>query len=206
MNDRLVTVATFLSPVEANLAKNELEAAGVKAYLLDEETANTAWQLTSAIGGVKLQVAEHAARQAATVLAHQPDTDFTDDDSPAVDAGPMSEMIATADIPRTLADEPERVLTAREQRAERAYRGAVFGMVFAPLHLLVFWVLLRVFLSDERLNADMRRKALIAFFINLPFMIGFCVFAALLLNAPLTSLSHFSGRIVPVAGASFLAW
>lgn len=180
MTDRLVTVATFLSPVEANLAKNELEAAGITAYLMDEETANTAWQLTSAIGGVKLQVAEHAARQAATVLAHQPDSDFTDDDSPAADAGPMSEMIATADIPRTLADEPERVLTAREQLADRAFRGAIFGMVFIPLQLIVFWVLLKVFISNEPLAADKRRKALIALAINLPYMIGFCYFLAMM--------------------------
>ena len=38
MSDRLATVATFGCPVEANLARNRLEVAGIKAFLADEET------------------------------------------------------------------------------------------------------------------------------------------------------------------------
>jgi hypothetical protein len=38
MSNDMVTVATFTDPVEANLAKNRLEASGVRASLANEET------------------------------------------------------------------------------------------------------------------------------------------------------------------------
>ena len=68
---------------------------------------------------------------------------------------------------------PESAPTSREQNAERARRGAVFGLVFLPLQLYVSWLLLKVFVSRERLGPHSRPSVVIASIINLPVMLGF---------------------------------
>ena len=68
-----MTVARFIDPVEASLAKNCLEEAGFEAFLADAETVSVAWQLSNALGGIKLQVAEPDAAQARIVLREQLD-------------------------------------------------------------------------------------------------------------------------------------
>lgn len=42
MDNRLVTLKTFDSPLEANLAKNRLEDAGLRVFLLGEEAVGMA--------------------------------------------------------------------------------------------------------------------------------------------------------------------
>jgi len=81
------------------------------------------------------------------------------------------------------ADEPERVLTNREQNAGRAFRGAVFGLLLLPLQLYVFWLLLQVCVSDEPLAADKRRQAIVAAAISLPLMLGLCLLLKVILSA-----------------------
>lgn len=68
MPEKLVTLTTFSSPVEAQMAKNLLEAHGIVAYLADEETVGMYWLLGNAIGGVKLQVADSDLERAADTL------------------------------------------------------------------------------------------------------------------------------------------
>src|SRR5262245_60532836 len=144
MSDSLVTIAAFWSPVEADLARNRLEAAGIQAFLANAVTVGMYWHLSNAVGGVRLQVREGDAEEALAVLAEQP---------------------AAAE-----AEESEPVLTSREQNADRAFRGAVLGLLFLPLQLYVFWLLLKVFISDEHLDPGKRRNAIVAAIINLPLM------------------------------------
>ena len=61
MPDKLVTVATFSAPMSAHIARNQLEAAGILAFLADEATVGTAWHLGTAVGGIKLQVVDSDA-------------------------------------------------------------------------------------------------------------------------------------------------
>jgi hypothetical protein len=68
-HETLVTVATFTMPAEAYVAQNRLLAEGINAYLADEQTISMDWLLANAIGGIKLQVAEHDAPRALEVLA-----------------------------------------------------------------------------------------------------------------------------------------
>jgi hypothetical protein len=71
MPDKLVTVATFSVPFEADLARNRLEAEDVRAYLGDEDTVGL-WNLGSALGTIKLLVAESDVPRAQAILeAHQ---------------------------------------------------------------------------------------------------------------------------------------
>ena len=64
---RWVTLATFLHPAEAHIARLRLEAAGVACVLLDEMMAATNC-LALAIGGVKLQVPAADAERAGVLL------------------------------------------------------------------------------------------------------------------------------------------
>src|SRR5258707_1016358 len=68
MDDKLITIATFGNAVEANLAKNRLETAGIRAFLADEDTVDMAWQLTGAVGGIKLQIPEGDEEVALSLL------------------------------------------------------------------------------------------------------------------------------------------
>jgi len=65
MNQPLVTVATFTTAVEGNLAKGCLQAAGIPAFLKD---GGMAVHLTHALGAVTLQVVEDDAEDAREIL------------------------------------------------------------------------------------------------------------------------------------------
>ena len=166
MSDEFLTVATFDSPIDANLAKNRLEAAGIRAFLADEETVAMTWQFANAVGAIKLQVAARDFNRALDLLAER---------SPG--AGPPAEAAAglaaeDPDVEQGLVagtaeeDEPEPARSAREENAYRAWRGAVFGLLFWPLQLYVFWLLLKVYVSDEPLRPEHRWRAWVAAAIN----------------------------------------
>jgi hypothetical protein len=77
MSDRLVTVASYHFPLEAQMAKNLLEAQGIPAFLGSEMTAET----LSGLGDeVHLQVHEKDARRATGLLAEVSASSSLDDD------------------------------------------------------------------------------------------------------------------------------
>ena len=182
--DRLVTIATFWSPVEANLARNNLDAAGIRAILVGEETVGMAWHLTNAIGGVKVQVREADADRALVVLdeispvhaeplSTEPDAAGYDPDIPdeaADDEGDLEDPGEPQEN-RQWEDVSERELNQREKDAEKALRVAMLGLLLLPLQLYVFWLLGRVYLSEEPLASDKRWAAFIAGAINFPFVL-----------------------------------
>ncbi len=177
MSDELVTIATFWNTVEANLARNRLEDGGLHAFLADEEATSMTWALTNALGGIKLQVYARESEDARAILEERGAADLGAP-GPAEDTSswrneaerPLEQGGADADV-----DEAEPETTTRERDAERALRGAIFGLLFLPLQLYVFWLLLKVFVSDEPLRAAKRRRALIAALINLPIVVVFCL-------------------------------
>ena len=160
MSERLRTLATFGSPVEANLARNRLEAAGIQAFLADEETVGMAWHLTNAIGGVRLQVANRDAEEALAILAETNASGLLVPEQTEAASPQRSDAEQLLELGGGDLDEPEPVPTSREQNAERAFRGAVFGLLVLPLQLYVFWLLLKVFVSDARLGPAQRHRAL----------------------------------------------
>jgi len=163
----MTTIATFGDALEASLARNYLESAGIRSFLADELTMSVAWHLNVAIGGVKLQVDEQDASAAAQMLAerHTPIADTADD----TDSDPASDDPA-APLQYESGGEPsdELAMTAREHAAERAWRGAIFGLFFPPIELYILWLLIQVFTSNECLRPSSRRRALIAAAINIP--------------------------------------
>jgi hypothetical protein len=173
MNQRMRTVVTYASSVEANLAKNCLEAAGIRTCLADQETVGMVWTLAGAFGGVKLQVREEDAEEAVAILEEvRKDAGLP----PSETEGhlPFPDNIEQrTDGPAGMQDELEPLRTAREENADRACRGAVLGLLLPPLQFYVTWLLLKVLFSKEQLIADTRRRALVAAIINLPFVFGF---------------------------------
>jgi hypothetical protein len=165
----MTTIATFGDALEANLARNYLESAGIPSFLADEMTMGVAWHLGVAIGGVKLQVADEIEYEARQALAERAAavSDAEPETGAAEDASQPSEPIDAAPP-----DEPEVVLTPRELNADRAWRGMVFCLFFLPLQLYIFWLLLKVFLSDERLATPYRHHAIIAAMVNLPIVLA----------------------------------
>jgi hypothetical protein len=70
---KLVTVETFSSPWEAQLARACLEAEGIEAVIADEHFFRLYGALSSTLGGVRLQVRpEHAGRAAELLRDRRP--------------------------------------------------------------------------------------------------------------------------------------
>ena len=94
------TVATFSKPEEAHLFRTRLEAAGIPAYVQDENMIQMDWLYSNAIGGVRVQIAEDDVDAAHEFLAAESGRE-----------APPSEMLCPAcGSERTTVDElPRRV-------------------------------------------------------------------------------------------------
>lgn len=66
--EKLVTVETFSTPWEAQLARARLETEGIDAVIADEHFARLYGPLTSSLGGIRLKVREEDAPRAAEIL------------------------------------------------------------------------------------------------------------------------------------------
>lgn len=71
MDDGPTTIATFLSLLEAQVARGLLEAAGIECVLLDEYASGIHWAHGD-LGGIRLQVRQSEAEAARAVLASPP--------------------------------------------------------------------------------------------------------------------------------------
>lgn len=69
----MTTVATFFTVDLAQMAKTHLEGSGIPAFIPDEQTVSVQPLYASAIGGVRLMVAEEDAGRAREILAQPPD-------------------------------------------------------------------------------------------------------------------------------------
>ncbi len=179
--DELVTIGVYQSDVEANLVKNKLQAIGIQAFLAGEEAANMAWIYSAAMGGIKLQVASCDAEDAASFLEQKPwhedqssptsiatlkvlrpvaeDEDFEEEDDPR-GASSFATMNTLTQIELNSDDEDEKeVLSEREKNADRLVQAAIFGLVFWPLEIYACWLLLKVYVSSEKLEGRPLKNA-----------------------------------------------
>lgn len=65
---KLVVVETYTDALHAHVARGLLESEGIPAQLQSEHLVSALWPLANALGGVRLQVAEHRAGDARRVL------------------------------------------------------------------------------------------------------------------------------------------
>lgn len=64
-----IVVQSFSFPYEAQIAKTQLEAAGIPARIENEHTINMDWLYSNGLGGVRLLVLESDLEEARTLLA-----------------------------------------------------------------------------------------------------------------------------------------
>ena len=138
MSERMFTVATFGTTIEAELAKNRLESEGIRAYLGGEETTGLFAGLGHTFGGIRLLVADEHQERASALLASPAERDEAQagQDSTAIEehgpAGratgrprpPLDTAIQappTREGPSGCAEEPDlEFATADEERDEEA--------------------------------------------------------------------------------------
>jgi hypothetical protein len=189
MSEKLITIATFANPVEANLAKNRLETAGIRAFLADEETVDMAWQLTGAVGGIKLQIPEGDEEVALSLLEKPMEAvERRATGRPRRKTRKVIKLTTaiTVDGPRMVTeraeeleedeepvfgddedDEEEEEPSEIDQVAERAWRGALLGILFFPIQLYVFGLLIHVIFARERPSPRLWWKVGVAAVVNL---------------------------------------
>ena len=85
MEPKLVTVCTYTSAVQAEVVKLALEAEGVTAFVEEANMVTTEWLDGSALGGVKVQVAEVDVPAAMALLASTASLTSPSADRPADD-------------------------------------------------------------------------------------------------------------------------
>ncbi|WP_242111888.1 putative signal transducing protein [Luteimonas aquatica] len=82
------TVAHYIDPIEAHLARGRLLSEGIQAHLDDEHLACANWEWRLAVGGVKLRVLDiHAERARAVLRAMDAGEYALGEDAPAGDDG-----------------------------------------------------------------------------------------------------------------------
>jgi hypothetical protein len=162
MRRDLVTVATFIDPVEAAMARNCLEASGIHSVLHDEQTIATDWGLGNAIGGIKLQVSAAQVERAEFLLSQR----RTDDDSDELAQLPET-AIATAETAEDLHYEQER-RSPKNQTVERMFRSTVFGLFFWPLQFYALYLLLTLRSIEGTVSRSYRWKVWASVLLSLP--------------------------------------
>ena len=95
---RLVTLATFPSPVEAALVRNILEVGGVRAHAADDATG---WAFSGMFGGVRLLVDEADLERAGELLDEALEEPLPTDDEPTV---AERDDVPVSDFAENLAD------------------------------------------------------------------------------------------------------
>jgi hypothetical protein len=179
---RLVTIASFGSVEEADLARMVLDEEGIPAVLEGQVVVGLLWYLTNATGGVKLQVFEDDASRAREVLARpaaggeaeEPRTTPTAcaQCGAEIEAGfeacwfcgaPVDQEASPAAPPPT-PEEPDSEETIDTEEgdaiATRAWHAAVLSFFVCPplLNIYSVWLLLRLSLTDKPLSDAGRRR------------------------------------------------
>jgi hypothetical protein len=181
MDEPVTTVATFSTPVEAELARNRLEEKGIAASVADAETAGMLFALGGALGGVKVQVAESDAARARAVLASREGRSALSDNDDygleeRVKAGRRARL-RHSPVKADEEDEDEPVESDADAIAARAWRSAVIGLLMLPplLHFYSAWLLFQLPWARGVLSHAGRRNVVLAAVLDL------LVLAALLL-------------------------
>jgi len=194
---RLVTVGTFPDVSLAYLAKGRLEEAGITSFIANENTGG--WLPGLGVTWPTVQVAEEDAMRAIAVLeSHFGTEEAEEEEDPQGEApeGAITLRDQFARFNRSTA-EPEAKAPPEEEEqeehpaidkaapedrsatAERAFRAALVGVLFAPSVLLSWplplystWLLLRVWESKEPLTDRARWRAWAALWLNVLVLVG----------------------------------
>ena len=74
----LVTLRAYTNPIDAELARAQLDLAGIPAAVQDQHLVSIQWLYSNAIGGVKVKVDEMDLQAAREALAQEYSADLED--------------------------------------------------------------------------------------------------------------------------------
>jgi len=173
MAGKLVTIARFDLAGQAHIAKNALEAAGIKSVLADEQTVAMDWLLSNAIGGIKVQVLEEDAERAVSALeeslgsdepvdeetmtAEAEDAEKEGIDEPPEPIAPPSDALPSPTGPDTeegAAGKPSE----RDEYARRFLLAAFFGLVVPLLWFYAIYLFLNAAFGEGTLSPANRNR------------------------------------------------
>jgi hypothetical protein len=176
MAGKLVTIARFDLAGQAHIAKNALEAVGIKSVLADEQTVAMDWLLSNAIGGIKVQVLEEDAERAVTALEESLGSDEpVDEEMMAAEAEaaekeetdepdePSEPVAPPADAPPAPAGTGTEEGAAgkqseRDDYARRFLLAAFFGLVVPLLWFYAIYLFLNAAFGPGTLSPANRNK------------------------------------------------
>jgi Putative prokaryotic signal transducing protein len=185
MAESLVAVSSFWSVPEAHVARNQLEAAGIRAVLQGEEGASTIG-IGNLTGGVKVLVRGQDLKRALSVLAETSadlekalEGDAWEEGSHDEDRRAMEYQ--TDDEPTEDSDENDQLVTPGDHTADHAHRVAYMGVLVFPIlsHLYSSWLLFRRRWDGQELTRAGERAAAKAARLNAIFLSVGAVFLAI---------------------------
>lgn len=147
MPDEFVTIAEFSNIAAAELARSDLERAGIRATFFELNGFPMG-------GGVPLKVAAADAERALAVLAKT--GEHAKHPESHQHHPPVAEDSKSASDSASCFDE----LNRREKAADRAFYMALVGIVVPPVAFYVGWQLGSVIVSREQLSAKRRKFAI----------------------------------------------
>lgn len=178
MAGRLVTIATFDQAGQAHIAKNALEAAGIKAAVVNEETMSVFGQISTALGGIKVQVFEEDEERAVEALDETfgRGAPLSEAELAAQAEGAAAEDAnEAAEQPAALPSDPAADSYAREKDARFALFAVCFGFCIPAGHLLAVVMIMQAFSGPGALSRRGRNHVyaalILLFAIYMPLLI-----------------------------------
>lgn len=176
MAGKLVTIARFDLAGQAHLAKNALDAAGIRATLADEALVAMDWLLSTAVGGIKVQVLEEDADRAVEVLeqALGSDPGPVDEEALAAEAEAAGEADAieapepespAATVTGAPPDDVPEGPTPRDEDARRFVLAAFFGLAIAPLWFYALYLFFNAAFGFGPISPRGTRKLVLGVFL-----------------------------------------
>jgi hypothetical protein len=162
MGESLVAVSSFWSVPEALVARNQLEAAGIRAVLQGEEGASAMGNVS---GGVKVMVRRPDVKRALSVLAETSAALEKALEGDAWEEGSHDEdrraMELEDEVQEDDAAEEEQLITPGDRAADHAHRVAYMGILVFPIvsHLYSSWLLFRIRSRGQELTRGGERAA-----------------------------------------------
>lgn len=170
MQPKMITIATFESAVQAHIARNKLDEAGIVAAISNEAISATAWQLTGAFGGVGLHVRAEDVDKALMILEEKAPIEFgsrpsdmqeTQDEFTEDDFQALPELDEEEDSAIDLSE------TEADRIARRSFKAAMLGILFPPLQLYSIWLLALFLFEPSTASRSSRLQVVGAWFISL---------------------------------------
>lgn len=192
MAGRLVTIATFENSTQSQVAKNALEAEGISAVLGDQMTVDLFWNLSNAIGGVKVQVLEEDVERAVAVLEKElGPAEKIDEEELAAEAEaalpeegaepPPKTVPASGANPSGAPAPPDDIppLSDRDWHARGLFFVAWFGLAVPPIAFVALYFFLNAAFGRGELSPRGRYNLFVGGVLT---AIGMCIAGALCIS------------------------